>query len=137
MDIFILLGLLIIVAGVRYELRAHAVMRRRRRALAARARRAAGGLATATIVALLATSCADKHVKPDLPDPGTAVAPRVVFVDRVRYVAIPADLTREEAVAEGPLSQCPAVAADRKAGLVRANARLREISQIQGTEVKP
>lgn len=75
------------------------------------------------------------ELKPDLPG-STPVAPRIFYVDRVRYVQVPANLTQELPIAEGPLAQCPDVAAARKAGQKKANAQLREIRAIQGTEVK-
>ncbi|TAA45648.1 hypothetical protein [Pseudoxanthomonas winnipegensis] len=66
-----------------------------------------------------------------------AVNPQpVVIVQRV-YVPIRDSLTATEPVAEGPLDQCPSVAAQRKAALKRANAKLQQIQQVQGTEVKP
>lgn len=139
MEIFILLGILTILAGVRYELRAWRTVRRRRRTLAARtaaARAVVAPVVVAVLFALLA-GCGRKDVKPNLPDAGTVVAPKVVYVDRYVYVRIKSELTQEEPIAEGPLSQCPAVAAARKAGQQRANAKLRQVGQIQGTEVKP
>lgn len=138
MEIFILLGSLVILAGIRYELRAWRTVRRRRRLLAARAsaRAVAAPLAVAVLFALLA-GCGRKDVKPNLPGAGTVVAPKVVYVDRYVYVRIKSELTQAEPIAEGPLSQCPAVAADRRAGLERANAKLRQIGQIQGTEAQP
>lgn len=86
-------------------------------------------------LALLA-GCVGKTAKPDLPGE-VLVKPTIVYVDRYVYVPIRAELTRTEPIAEGPLSQCPAVAADRKAALQRAYAQLVEIAQIQGTEAQP
>lgn len=92
------------------------------------------------IVLLLATvalaACQRGGHKPDLPE-GPAVLPEAITVERVRYVSIPAHLTQEQPIAEGPLSQCPDVAASRRAALRNANSKLREIRAIQGTEVKP
>ncbi len=88
------------------------------------------------IAAILLGGCANKAAKPDLPGE-VLVKPTIVYVDRYVYVPIKAELTRTEPIAEGPLSQCPAVAADRKAALTRAYAQLVEIGQIQGTEVQP
>jgi hypothetical protein len=85
---------------------------------------------------LLLAACQRGGHKPDLPE-GPAVLPQVVTVERVRYVAIPAHLTQELPVAEGPLSQCPDVAARRRADQEKLNSRLRQIRAIQGTEVKP
>lgn len=90
------------------------------------------------ILAAVALLSACKHqARPDLPGPGMAVAPTVVTVERVVYVAIPARLTRPESIAEGPIAQCFDVAAKRRAALQRANAKLTQISTIQGTEVQP
>ena len=88
------------------------------------------------LIALVAlTACGRKGmVKPDLPD-ATPVAPTIVYVDRVRYVAVPKNLVEEEPIAEGPLSQCPDVAAARKKSLKKINARVREIGLIEGTAV--
>lgn len=92
------------------------------------------------IALLLATlalaACQRGGHKPDLPK-GPAVVPQAVTVERVRYIAIPAYLTQEQPVAEGPLAQCPDVAAQRRAAIQKANSQLRRIRAIQGTEVKP
>lgn len=88
------------------------------------------------LLTLALTACRKDH-KPDLPGAGSIVTPQVVYVDRVRYVAIPTHLTQELPIAGGPLSQCPDVAAARKAGLRKANGNLREIRAIQGTAVQP
>lgn len=85
---------------------------------------------------LLLGACAGSAHKPDLPTAATIVAPRIVYVDRVRYVAIKPALTAEQPIAEGPLQICPDVARQRKAALQKANAQLREIGAIQGTDVK-
>ncbi|CBA14762.1 hypothetical protein [Xanthomonas albilineans] len=66
-----------------------------------------------------------------------AVLPQPVEIVRRVYVPINPLLTTPEPVAEGPLSECPDVAAQRKAALKRANSHLQQIKQIQGTEVKP
>ena len=82
----------------------------------------------------IAAGCAKRGmVKPDLPD-ATPVAPTIVYVDRVRYVAVPKNLVEEEPIAEGPLSMCPDVAAARKKSMKKLNAHVREIGLIQGTE---
>ena len=73
----------------------------------------------------------------DLPPAGGAVQPKVMYVDRLVYVPVPAHLTRQEPVAEGPITQCFDVAAQRRAAQERLNSRLKAISEIQGTEVKP
>lgn len=90
------------------------------------------------ILAAIALLTACKHqARPDLPGLSMAVAPTVVTVERVVYVAIPAHLTRPEPIAEGPIDQCFNVAAKRRGALQRANAKLTQISTIQGTEVQP
>lgn len=91
-----------------------------------------------TGLALLASlaGCGRKNIKPDLP-PGDAVKPEVVIVERKVYVPIPAHLTQEQPIAEGPIAQCFDVAAKRRAGQAKSNAQLREIRAIQGTAVKP
>lgn len=89
------------------------------------------------IVALLTLAACKHAVKPDLPGPDKIVTPTVVTVERVVYVRVPADLTKPEPIAEGPIAQCFDVAAQRRAALARANSKLKQISQIQGTEVQP
>lgn len=76
-------------------------------------------------------------VQPDLPPESSAVQPKVIYVDRVVFVPVPAHLTRQEPVPEGPIAQCFDVGAKRRAVIVGQNARLKAISEIQGTEVKP
>ncbi|TAA18200.1 hypothetical protein EA658_13695 [Pseudoxanthomonas winnipegensis] len=66
-----------------------------------------------------------------------AVSPQPVVIVQRFYVPIRDSLTATEPVAEGPLDQCPSVAAQRKAALKRVNAKLQQIGQVQGTEVKP
>lgn len=83
------------------------------------------------------TACGKGNVKPDLPGADTIVTPTVVTVERIVYVKVPAELTRPELIAEGPIAQCFDVAAQRRAALQRANSKLRQISEIQGTKVKP
>lgn len=89
------------------------------------------------VAASALAACGKGNVKPDLPDPGTAVRPEVVVVEKIVYVPVPARLTRLEPIAEGPLSECPVVARERRAALERCNARLAETATIQGTEVEP
>lgn len=69
-------------------------------------------------------------------DPATAVEPVVQIVERIVYVPIDSALTAPEPIAEGPLSQCPSVAAQRRAALQRCNAKLRQAGQVQGTPVE-
>lgn len=85
--------------------------------------------------ALLLTACPGKVRKPDLPS-GTVIKPEAIVVERRVYVPIPAHLTEELPVAEGPIEQCWPVAADRKAQVEKANARFREIAEIEGTVVE-
>ena len=68
-----------------------------------------------------------------LPDSRTAVQPVVQVVERYIYGPIDSDLTVTEVIAEGPLSMCPQVAAQRKAALQRCNAKLTQIGGQQGT----
>lgn len=97
----------------------------------------AARLLTLVLLVLAVAACKRGAVKPDLPPTGTAVAPRVVPIYIDRYVRIDPALTVEEPIAEGPLAMCPDVAAARRAALVRANSRFRQISEIQGTPVQP
>lgn len=46
----------------------------------------------------------------------------VEYRDRLVVEPIPADLTNEHPIAEGPLSACPQVAAQRKSELIECNA---------------
>lgn len=87
-----------------------------------------------TALACLAlAACGNQQTRPDLPDPAGAVVPTVQVVERIVYVPIDSALTQQFPVAEGPLSTCPSVAAARKASLLKCNARLEEIEQVQGT----
>lgn len=90
-------------------------------------------LAILLIAATTLTACRHDR-KPDLPAT-TVVQPEVVVVERRVYVAIPPRLTQPLSIAEGPIAQCFAVAAKRRAALEKANARLYEIAQIEGTPV--
>ena len=91
-------------------------------------------LLAALCIALL-TGCPGQARKPDLPS-GTVVKPEAVLVERRVHVAIPERLTEELPIAEGPVDMCWPVAADRRAQLVKANARFREIAEIEGTAVE-
>ena len=92
---------------------------------------------TLVLPILLLAACKRDDVKPDLPPSCPEPSTDVRVVTRYVYVAIPSRLTVEEPIAEGPLSECPVVAAERRAALERSNARAREARRIQGTEVKP
>lgn len=84
-------------------------------------------LATALLV-----GCKAAPVKADLPR--NLIKPTIVYVDRYVYVPIKSALTEEQPIAEGPLDQCPIVAKQRKVSLLKANAQLRAISTVQGTD---
>lgn len=86
---------------------------------------------------LMLAACGSAPRQPDLPGAGLAVTPTLVTVERRYYVPVPAELTTPEPVAVGAIAECFAVAAERRAALEQANARLREIAGIQGTEVAP
>lgn len=90
----------------------------------------------ALVVVLALAACRD-DVQPDLPGAGHVVVPELVEVERRVYVKIPARLTQPEPIAEGPITEAFEVARQRRAALERANAKLREIAAIQGTEVTP
>ena len=80
-------------------------------------------------------ACAGKPTRPVLPDAAGAVAPQVQIVERIVYVRVPAWLTTPEPIAEGPLRQCPQIAAQREAALASCNAKLQAVGAIEGTEV--
>lgn len=88
--------------------------------------------------ALLLAACGrDRdNVKPDVPR-GVIVQPKVITVTREVHVRVPAELTDPLPIAEGPLSQCPLVAADRKKQLQKANADRKATRALSGTEAKP
>lgn len=89
------------------------------------------------IVLVLALAACREDRKPDLPGAGHVVETQVVEVIRYVYVPIPASITRPEPIAEGPITQCFEVAAQRRAALERANAKLAQCAAVQGTEVAP
>jgi len=83
------------------------------------------------VTACVLSACATPAQKPF----HTALMPApLVAVERVSYVRIDPVLTEEHPIAEGALSACPIVAAERKAELVRCNAKLGQIREIEGTE---
>lgn len=86
------------------------------------------------IVLLLITACDTTPRQPDLPGDGMAVVPTLVTIERRHYVPVPEALTAPEPIATGEIAEVFAVAAERRAALERANARLREIAEIQGTQ---
>ncbi len=88
------------------------------------------------VILLVALAGCHRATKPSAPAQ-VIVKPEPVVIIKRMYVPIPAALTKEEPIAEGPIAQCFEVAAKRRAGQERANARLRKIGAIQGTEVQP
>lgn len=91
--------------------------------------------AVALLLVIVLAGC-NRARKPDLPG-GVIVKPQVVTITREVYVRVPAELTDPLPIAEGPLSQCPMVAADRKQQLLRANADRKAVRALSGTEAKP
>lgn len=89
----------------------------------------------ALLLCLCLTGCHGLR-KPNLPG-GVIVKPQVVTITREVYVRVPAELTDQLPIAEGPLSQCPMVAAERKQQLQRANADRKATRALSGTEAKP
>ena len=92
-------------------------------------------IAIALLLAIALAGCSRAR-KPDLPG-GVVVKPQVVTITREVYVRVPAELTDQLLIAEGPLSQCPMVAAERKQQLQRANADRKAVRALSGTEAKP
>jgi hypothetical protein len=87
------------------------------------------------VLVLLVAGCAGKAAKPDVPR-GVIVQPKVVEVVRTEYVRVPAELTDPLPVAEGPLSQCPLVAAERRKTIEKANADRRATRALSGMEAR-
>ena len=87
------------------------------------------------VLVLLVAGCAGKAAKPDVPR-GVIVQPKVVEVVRTEYVRVPAELTDPLPVAEGPLSQCPLVAAERRKTIEKANADRRATRALSGAEAR-
>ena len=87
------------------------------------------------VLVVLVAGCAGKAAKPDVPR-GVIVQPKVVEVVRTEYVRVPAELTDPLPVAEGPLSQCPLVAAERRKTIEKANADRRATRALSGTEAR-
>ena len=95
----------------------------------------ASAIAVIPLLVIALAGC-NRVRKPDLPG-GVIVKPQVVTVTREVYVRVPAELTDPLPIAEGPLSQCPMVAAERKQQLLRANADRKAARALSGTEAKP
>lgn len=91
-------------------------------------------IAIALVVALSGATC---NRKPDCPPLGVAVRPEPVIVERRVYVPVPPRLTEREPIAEGPIAMCFDVAAQRRAALERANAKLEQVEAIQAAGAKP
>ena len=87
------------------------------------------------LIVVLTTGCAGKTTKPDVPR-GIIVQPKLVEVVRTEYVRVPAELTDPLPIAEGPLSLCPLVAADRRKTIEKANADRRATRALSGTEAR-
>ena len=92
--------------------------------------------AAIALLLVIALGGCNRVRKSDLPG-GVIVKPQVVTVTREVYVRVPAELTDPLPIAEGPLAQCPMVAADRKQQLQRANADRKAVRALSGTEAKP
>ena len=91
----------------------------------------------AVLLLVVIAGCGSAPRAPDLPGADLVVRPTLVTVERRHYVPVPAELTVPEPIATGAIAEVFAVAAERRAALERANARLRQIAEIQGTEVAP
>lgn len=88
-----------------------------------------------TILVLLLSGCPG-NTKPDVPR-GVIVVPKAVNVTRTVYVNVPPQFTDPLPIAEGPLSICPDVAAERAKTIRKANADRASTRALSGTEVKP
>lgn len=86
-----------------------------------------GSRVIAVALLLTLTACATPQVQ---------YIDRVRFVDRVQQVVKPIDpeLLQLHPIAEGPLSQCLSVAAQRRAELVKCNADKAAITGIAGAK---
>lgn len=78
-------------------------------------------------VAAAAAGCCPKAEVIRLPGP-------VEYRERLVYVPIPSELTEQHEIATGPLSECPQVAAKRKAELQACNADKRATRELAGEE---
>jgi hypothetical protein len=76
---------------------------------------------------IVGASCT-KNVKDEV-----VLVPQTVNSELLIYVPIPPELTDQHAIAEGPLSEIPRIARERKAALIACNADKAEIASIQGT----
>lgn len=94
------------------------------------------GMVLVVMGALLA-GCGTAPRRPDLPGADLLVAPELITLERRHYVPVPDNLTAPEPIATGAIAECFAVAAERRAAIERANAKLTSIGAIQGTEITP
>lgn len=86
-----------------------------------------GGRVLGVVLLLTLTACATPQVQ---------YIDRVRFVDRVQQVVKPIDpeLLQPHPIAEGLPSQCPSIAAQRRAELVKCNADKAAITGIAGAK---
>lgn len=86
-----------------------------------------GGRVIAVVLLLTLTACATPQVQ---------YIDRVRFVDRVQQVVKPIEpeLLQPHPIAEGLPSQCPSIAAQRRAELVKCNADKAAITSIAGAK---
>lgn len=96
----------------------------------------ASAIAIVAIALLVLTGCPRQARKPDLPT-GVIVKPEAVTVTRTVYVTVPAEFTDPLPIAEGPLAQCPDVAAARREQLKKANSDRAKVRALSGAEAKP
>lgn len=92
--------------------------------------------AAIAMLLVIAVAGCDRVRKPDLPG-GVIVKPQVVTIQREVYVRVPSELTDALPIAEGPLAQCPMIAADRRKVIEQANADRKAVRALSGTEAKP
>lgn len=96
----------------------------------------ASAIAIVALALLVLTGCPRQARKPDLPT-GVIVKPHAIPVTRTEYVNVPEEYTDPLPIAEGPLAQCPDVAAARREQLKKANSDRAKVRALSGAEVKP